>query len=306
MTARGSVASGAGIRARGVAKRFLTRRGETLALDAFDLDVADGEFVAVVGPSGCGKSTLLRLLAGLDAPDAGAVRLAGAPVSGALADARILFQDARLLPWRRVLANIGLGLPRGGDWLARAAALLAQVGLAGRGDDWPAVLSGGQRQRVALARALVSRPRLLLLDEPFGALDALTRMDMHELLARIWQRERFTTILITHDVVEAVTLAGRVIVLKDGNIAFDAPVEVPRPRRSDDPRLLALERAVLGGEGILLEVGGAVLAVDGDLLADRRLVGEERSRDIVRDHADLGPVRVLGLGEEASLDDRQV
>ena len=123
--------------------------------------------------------------------------------------------------------------------------MLADVGLGDRGREWPAVLSGGQRQRVALARALVSRPRLLLLDEPFGALDALTRMEMHDLLARIWTRERFTTLLITHDVVEAVTLADRVLVLKEGRIALDLAVDAKRPRENDDPRVLALERRVL-------------------------------------------------------------
>ena len=140
----------------------------------------------------------------------------------------MLFQDARLLPWQRVIDNVGIA--RGPDWRRRAEAVLADVGLGDRAGDWPAVLSGGQRQRVALARALVSRPRLLLLDEPFGALDALTRMEMHDLLARIWARERFTTVLITHDVVEAVTLADRVLVLKDGRFALDLPVEARRPR----------------------------------------------------------------------------
>jgi sulfonate transport system ATP-binding protein len=155
----------------------------------------------------------------------------------------MLFQDARLLPWQRVVGNVGIARDRG--WRGRAERALADVGLADRAGDWPAVLSGGQRQRVALARALVSRPRLLLLDEPFGALDALTRMEMHDLLARIWARERFTTVLITHDVVEAVTLADRVLVLKDGRLALDLPVEAGRPRQADDPRVLALERRVL-------------------------------------------------------------
>ena len=155
----------------------------------------------------------------------------------------MLFQDARLLPWQRVIDNVGIA--RGEGWRRRAELALADVGLLDRAGDWPAVLSGGQRQRVALARALVSRPRLLLLDEPFGALDALTRMEMHDLLARIWARDRFTTVLITHDVVEAVTLADRVLVLKDGRIALDATVEARRPRAADDPRVLALERQVL-------------------------------------------------------------
>jgi sulfonate transport system ATP-binding protein len=155
----------------------------------------------------------------------------------------MLFQDARLLPWQRVLDNVGIA--RGEAWRERAQAVLADVGLGDRGRDWPAILSGGQRQRVALARALVSRPRLLLLDEPFGALDALTRMEMHDLLARIWTRERFTTLLITHDVVEAVTLADRVLVLREGRVALDLAVDAKRPRENDDPRVLALRRRVL-------------------------------------------------------------
>ena len=227
------------VRLAGLAKSF----GARAVLKDLDLDIAAGRFVAVVGRSGCGKSTLLRLLAGLDTPSAGELLLDGAPIVGLPARVRLLFQDARLLPWQRVIENVGIAREPG--WREHAAEVLRDVGLGDRAGEWPAVLSGGQRQRVALARALVSRPRLLLLDEPFGALDALTRMDMHELLGRIWQRDRFTTILITHDVVEAVTLADRVIVLKDGGIAFDEPVEVARPRRPDDPRLLAMERAVL-------------------------------------------------------------
>ena len=189
-----------------VAKRF----GEREVLKALDLEIPPGQFVAIVGLP---------------------------------PRVRMLFQDARLLPWQPVVGNVGIARDPG--WRGRAERALADVGLADRAGDWPAVLSGGQRQRVALARALVSRPRLLLLDEPFGALDALTRMEMHDLLARIWARERFTTVLITHDVVEAVTLADRVLVLKDGGLALDLPVEAGRPRQADDPRVLALERRVL-------------------------------------------------------------
>jgi len=220
-------------------KRF----GERTVLDGIDLSIPAGRFVAVVGRSGGGKSTLLRLLAGLEAASSGWVLLDGRPFQGLPADVRMLFQDARLLPWQRVIDNVGIA--RGPDWRRRAATALADVGLADRADDWPSVLSGGQRQRVALARALVSRPRLLLLDEPFGALDALTRMEMHELLARIWDRDGFTTVLITHDVAEAVSLAYRVRVLKDGGIAFDAAAGARRPRQPDDPGVLALQRRVL-------------------------------------------------------------
>jgi len=227
----------------GVSKSF----GERPVLRHLDLTVRASEFVAVVGRSGGGKSTLLRLLAGLEVPTAGAVRLDGRAVGGLAADARILFQDARLLPWQRVLDNVGIA--RGPEWRRQAMAALADVGLADRAGDWPAVLSGGQRQRVALARALVSRPRLLLLDEPFGALDALTRLDMQALLTSIAAREGFTTLLITHDVVEAATLADRVLVLREGQIALDRRVEVARPRRPDHPEILRLERESISPRG---------------------------------------------------------
>jgi sulfonate transport system ATP-binding protein len=232
-------APGLAVELEGVVKRF----GDRPVLKGIDLAVPAGRFVAIVGRSGGGKSTLLRLLAGLETPSAGRLLLDGQPIVGLPPRVRMLFQDARLLPWQRVVGNVGIARDPG--WRGRAERSLADVGLADRAGDWPAVLSGGQRQRVALARALVSRPRLLLLDEPFGALDALTRMEMHDLLARIWARERFTTVLITHDVVEAVTLADRVLVLKDGGLALDLPVEAGRPRQADDPRVLALERRVL-------------------------------------------------------------
>ena len=230
---------GLAVQLAGVEKRF----GERGVLRGIDLEIEAGRFVAIVGRSGGGKSTLLRLLAGLETASAGEVLLDGRPFTGLPGGVRMLFQDARLLPWQRVVDNVGIA--RGADWRERAETVLADVGLGDRGHDWPAVLSGGQRQRVALARALVSRPRLLLLDEPFGALDALTRMEMHDLLARICARERFTTVLITHDVVEAVTLADRVLVLKEGRIAVDLAVDARRPRQADDPRVLQLERRVL-------------------------------------------------------------
>jgi sulfonate transport system ATP-binding protein len=231
--------SGLAVQMERVVKRF----GQREVLRGIDLAIEPGRFVAIVGRSGGGKSTLLRLLAGLDTASSGEVLLGGKPFAGLPAGVRMLFQDARLLPWQRVLDNVGIA--RGPGWRERAAAVLADVGLADRLQDWPSVLSGGQRQRVALARALVSRPRLLLLDEPFGALDALTRVEMHELLARLWRRDRFTTVLITHDVVEAVTLTDRVLVLRDGRIELDLPVDAPRPRQPDDPALLRLERQIL-------------------------------------------------------------
>jgi sulfonate transport system ATP-binding protein len=219
---------------RGVDKSFGTRH----VLQHLDLNVAPGEFVALVGRSGCGKSTLLRLIAGLDAPSAGTVE-AGAPH-----ERRLMFQDARLLPWKRVVDNVALGLT-GKDARGRAMEALAQVGLAGRGGDWPSKLSGGQRQRVALARALVHRPRLLLLDEPLGALDALTRLEMHRLIEQLWRRHGFTALLVTHDVTEAVALANRVLLIDRGGIALDASVTLPRPRSRTAPGFAELEDRVL-------------------------------------------------------------
>src|SRR5450432_342804 len=190
-------AGGAAIDATGLVKRD----GERSVLAGIDLRIAPGEFVAVVGRSGCGKSTLLRLLAGLERADAGRISFDGEPYDRHRAETRIMFQDSRLLPWKRVLDNVALGLGAGAR--SRALEALQQVGLADRADDWPAVLSGGQRQRVALARALVSRPGILLLDEPFGALDALTRLEMHDLLAGVWGENGFSTVLVTLDVGEA-------------------------------------------------------------------------------------------------------
>jgi sulfonate transport system ATP-binding protein len=213
------------------------RYGERQVLQALELHIAPGEFVAVVGRSGCGKSTLLRLLAGLEAPSAGSIGgLAGS-------DTRLMFQEARLLPWARVLDNVALGL-EGADARERAEGLLAQVGLAERGADWPARLSGGQRQRVALARALIHAPRLLLLDEPLGALDALTRIEMQGLIERLWLRHGFTALLVTHDVSEAVALADRVLLIEDGRVALDERIPLPRPRRHG-PAFAALEQRLL-------------------------------------------------------------
>jgi len=234
------VGGGERVTVSGVSKAF----GERTVLTDLDLEVPAGQFLAIVGRSGCGKSTLLRLMAGLDSPTSGRIALDGRPVSGLQRSVRLLFQEARLLPWQRVISNVGIARTPG--WRAAAQAALADVGLADRADDWPAILSGGQRQRVALARALVSRPRVLLLDEPFGALDALTRIEMHRLLGGLWREHGFTTILITHDVAEAVALADRVIVLKAGGIALDLPVDLPRLRReAADPAAAALQARIL-------------------------------------------------------------
>lgn len=234
--------AGVVIEARGVVKRF----GDREVLRHVSLAVAAGEFVAIVGKSGCGKSTLLRLLSGLDAATEGVVTLDGQPIKGISGQARIMYQDARLLPWHSVLDNVTLGL-RGHKAKVRERGLraLADVGLADRAGEWPAVLSGGQRQRVALARALAHRPRLLLLDEPLGALDALTRIDMQDLIEGLWLEHGFTALLVTHDVGEAVALADRVIVVEDGRISLEQSVPLRRPRERGDAGYAAIEGEIL-------------------------------------------------------------
>jgi len=204
--------------------------GKRQVIRGIDLSIGAGEFVAIVGRSGCGKTTLLRLIAGLEPLGSGQINIDDAPVAGLNPHVKLLFQDARLLPWASVLQNVGVA--RGPDWQKHASEVLRRVGLEGRERDWPSVLSGGQKQRVALARALVSKPSVLLLDEPFGALDALTRLEMHDLLAETWRRDGFTTVLITHDVAEAVALADRVVVLQEGRVTLDLPITLPRPRRA--------------------------------------------------------------------------
>jgi sulfonate transport system ATP-binding protein len=222
-------------------------------LSSVDLEIPAGQFLAIVGRSGCGKSTLLRLLSGLEKPTDGAVDVDHQPLRGINQQARIMFQDGRLLPWKTVLANVGLGLR--GDWQSRGLEVLRQVGLAGRIQDWIGQLSGGQRQRVALAKALMTRPRLMLLDEPLGALDALTRIEMQQLIERLWFEQQFTAILVTHDVEEAVTLADRILVLEDGVIAQDFHNVLPRPRHRGDKGFAHLTAQVL--ESILHQDQGA-------------------------------------------------
>lgn len=202
--------------------------GRRAVLEGLSAHIGAGQFVAIIGRSGGGKSTLLRLLAGLDAPSSGTIKLEGQEVVAQRARIRLIFQEPRLLPWQSLLGNVGIA--RGTDWRRHAQQALADVGLADRATDWPAALSGGQKQRVALARALVSDPRLLLLDEPFGALDALTRRDMQGLLMQLWRRRGFTTLLVTHDVAEAVALADRILVLKHGALAKDLTLP-PRNER---------------------------------------------------------------------------
>ena len=231
---------GLAVHIQGLGKAF----GSRTVLQDIDLHIEPGEFVAIVGRSGCGKSTLLRLVAGLETAESGRITLDDRAPAVQRDDVRIMFQDARLLPWKRVAANIELGLHHA-DARARARSALVQVGLDDRAHDWPAVLSGGQRQRVALARALVHAPRLLLLDEPLGALDALTRIEMQQLIEGLWREQCFTALLVTHDVREAVTLADRVVLIEDGRIALDERVTLPRPRWQGDPALAQVESRVL-------------------------------------------------------------
>ncbi len=222
----------------------LTKRyGERTVLHNTQLTIEPGQFVAIVGRSGCGKSTLLRLVAGLEAASGGSLQLDAQAIDGIREDTRIMFQDARLLPWRKVIDNVLIGLPPSAR--ERGEKVLAQVGLADRQKDWPAKLSGGQRQRVALARALVHNPRLLLLDEPLGALDALTRIEMHRLIEGLWEKHRFTALLVTHDVQEAVALADRVILIEDGRIALDENIALARPRWHGDAEFARIEKRIL-------------------------------------------------------------
>jgi sulfonate transport system ATP-binding protein len=222
---------------RGLSRTF----GNRTILAGLDLDIAQGEFIALIGRSGSGKSTLLRALAGLDREVTGEVSVAG-PVS-------VAFQEPRLLPWKKVLDNVALGL-RGPDPQARARIALDEVGLTERADAWPGTLSGGEAQRASLARALVRDPRLLLLDEPFSALDALTRITMHRLVVDLWARHRPAVLLVTHDVDEALALADRVLVLGEGRIAHSSPITVPRPRDRDHPDLVALRLNLLTQLGV--------------------------------------------------------
>ncbi|MDO9359556.1 MAG: ATP-binding cassette domain-containing protein [Polaromonas sp.] len=230
---------GVSLQVQDVHKRY----GKREVLSRTAISIQPGEFVAIVGRSGCGKSTLLRLVAGLEPASAGRLRIDGEDITGLREDTRIMFQDSRLLPWRRVFDNVALGLPPAQR--RQADEVLAQVGLGDRGGDWPAKLSGGQRQRVSLARALVHNPRLLLLDEPLGALDALTRIEMHQLIEGLWQRNGFTALLVTHDVQEAVALADRVILIEDGRIALDERIDLARPRVRGSAAFAALEARVL-------------------------------------------------------------
>lgn len=229
----------AGVVARGVRRAF----GGRTVLDCVDLEIAPGEFVALLGPSGCGKSTLLKAIGGLDAGAEGEISV---PESRS-----IVFQEHRLLPWERVWRNVALGLDGGTkEKRERAVRALSEVGLSGHADAWPGTLSGGEAQRVALARSLVRDPELLLLDEPFGALDALTRLKAQSLVAELCARRRPAVLLVTHDVDEALRLADRVLLLGHGRIVQEITVDVPRPRSIDHPRFRAHRHDLLRGLGV--------------------------------------------------------
>lgn len=233
----------------GVSKRFTGQGLEHTALQEVELSVGEGEILSLVGTSGCGKSTLLRLLCGLERPSDGQVLLHGQAVTGPSPQVGMVFQEPRLMPWLTVAENVRLALldlPREGQE-ERIARVLEKVGLAAFAKALPRQLSGGMAQRVALARALVRRPSVLLLDEPFSALDSFTRLKLQDHLAELWAQERFTLILVTHDVEEAVILSDRVVVLRGhpGRIHRIFEVELPRPRRRSATEVQLLKEEVI-------------------------------------------------------------
>ena len=227
---------GASVRVEGTQRRF----GDRIVLNSLDLEIAPSEFVVLLGPSGCGKSTLLRLLAGLDRPDAGRVTVPRARA--------IVFQNPRLLPWQRVWRNVTIGLDRR-DAKRVAMEVLAEVGLGSQAKAWPRTLSGGEAQRVSLARALVSEPDLVLLDEPFAALDAITRLRMHDLVRALRHRHNAAMLLVTHDVDEAIALADRILVMREGRIGTQHRVDLDA-----EQRLRGYEREELRAQ-LLTEIG---------------------------------------------------
>jgi sulfonate transport system ATP-binding protein len=248
---RGEAGTAETVRLSRVSKTFRTRQGVVPVLHELDLQIAGGEFLTVLGPSGCGKSTLLRLIAGLERPTLGSVRLGGQEVTEVDPRCAIVFQEPRLFPWQTVVANVAVGARR----VAGASSpeeMLALVGLSGFGRCFPHQLSGGMAQRAALARALIGRPGVLLLDEPFASLDALTRMQMQDLLADAYQKVRPTVVMVTHDVDEALYLADRIVVLGQRPASIVATIHVPQPRPRDrgDVALASLRARILAYFGL--------------------------------------------------------
>jgi NitT/TauT family transport system ATP-binding protein/sulfonate transport system ATP-binding protein len=251
VSARASIA----IDVQAVNHHFKLSGAELPVIEAIDFAVAPGEFVSLLGPSGCGKSTLLRLIAGLEQPTAGAIFADGAPIERPDPSRILVFQDPTLFPWATVWKNVATGLEARGvlrQTRERVDSALALVGLSGFADAYPHQLSGGMAQRASLARALVNDPKLLLLDEPLGKLDSLTRLTLQTELVSLWQRNGFTALLVTHDVEEALLLSSRIIILSDRPARIKAAFtfEKPYPRHRDDADLVALRRRILDTLGL--------------------------------------------------------
>jgi NitT/TauT family transport system ATP-binding protein/sulfonate transport system ATP-binding protein len=241
---------------RDLSKSFALNGQRLKVLRDLDLDIRGGEALAIVGPSGCGKTTLLRVLAGLEQPDHGQVLIGGHPVHGVGTERAIIFQEPRLLPWLTVLGNVSFGLEVRGHSAAEAEArarhYIRLVGLAEFEAAYPRQLSGGMAQRVGIARALTVRPEILLLDEPLGALDAMTKLTMQEELARIWREENVTMVLVTHDLEEAIFLADRVLVMTKGTDTTPRLIDIglPRPRERNEAGFVALRRELMAEFGL--------------------------------------------------------
>jgi len=231
-----------------LSKTFSLPTGSVHALDSIQLDIPGGRFISIVGASGCGKSTLLRIIAGLETHYDGRVTLGDTPITGPGLDRGVVFQEHRLLPWLTVEANVAFGLKNlpAEEKSRRVAEHLELVGLTGFAKAYPHQLSGGMAQRVAIARALVNQPQVLLLDEPFGALDAMTKIQMQQEVLRIWEVERATMILVTHDIDEAIFLGDDVVVMssRPGTVKMVLPVELPRPRDRSSPDFIALRKRI--------------------------------------------------------------
>jgi len=247
------------IKIQNISKNF----GDVQVLKNINLLVEPGEFVALIGHSGCGKSTLLRLISQLEVPTDGQITLDDTVVKKINPAVRYLFQEARLLPWKSVWENVAIGSKDRSK--AKAFQALQEVDLANKAEEWPAVLSGGQKQRVSLARALAGEPKLLLLDEPLGALDALTRINMQGLIEKLWSDQKFTVVLVTHDVSEAIYLADRVVLIENGKIALDKKITLARPRVKDSSfayfERLILDRVMKTNEETASKASDQIFAI---------------------------------------------